>query len=102
MIENCIIIAVLAIILTASFAYVVMMKKRSGHCMGCPYSKQCGGNCTQNKPRENDENAPARCDGSCGYCKECPTCGQKRASHSKNADKSGKNSAKKTKNSRKS
>lgn len=45
MIENIIIIAVVAAIIAAIVTYLVRAKKRGEHCIGCPYAKQCGGNC---------------------------------------------------------
>ena len=40
-------IAIAAIVLTlsASVFYIVRAKKRGEKCVGCPYAKQCGGNC---------------------------------------------------------
>ena len=40
-------IAIAAIVLTLSAAvfYIVRAKKRGEKCVGCPYAKQCGGNC---------------------------------------------------------
>ncbi len=43
--ENFIIIAVLLIIIGAVIFYIVKSKKRGDKCIGCPYAKQCGGNC---------------------------------------------------------
>ena len=44
--ENFIIIAVLLIIIGAVIFYIVKSKKRGDKCIGCPYAKQCGGNCS--------------------------------------------------------
>ena len=43
--ENIIIIAVVAAIVAGSIVYLARAKKRGEHCIGCPYSKQCGGKC---------------------------------------------------------
>ncbi len=41
-----IIIAVVALILTAAVIYIYKAKKRGEKCIGCPYSKECSGNCS--------------------------------------------------------
>jgi len=38
-------IAVVALTLSAAVFYIVRAKKRGEKCVGCPYAKQCGGNC---------------------------------------------------------
>ena len=40
-------IAIAAIVLTlsASVFYIVRAKKRGEKCVGCPYARECGGNC---------------------------------------------------------
>lgn len=40
-----IIIVLLAVILVAAILYIYKAKKRGEKCIGCPYSKQCSGNC---------------------------------------------------------
>lgn len=45
MIENIIIIAILAAIIGGIILYLIRAKKRGETCIGCPYSKQCGGKC---------------------------------------------------------
>lgn len=41
------IIAIIAIMLAVGGAlfYIIRAKKRGQKCIGCPYSKQCGGKC---------------------------------------------------------
>ncbi len=51
--ENIIIIAIVAAIIAAAVIYVIRAKKKGAHCIGCPYSKQCGGNCQSDK-KKND------------------------------------------------
>lgn len=43
--ENIIIIVITAAIITAVVIYLLNSKKRGETCIGCPYSKQCGGKC---------------------------------------------------------
>ncbi|MBQ8303930.1 MAG: FeoB-associated Cys-rich membrane protein [Clostridia bacterium] len=43
--ENYIIIAVLVLIIGAAAFYLIRAKKSGAKCVGCPYAKQCGGNC---------------------------------------------------------
>ena len=43
MIENIIIIAILAAIIGGIILYLIRAKKRGETCIGCPYAKQCGG-----------------------------------------------------------
>ena len=40
-------IAIAAIVLTlsASVFYIVRAKRRGEKCVGCPYARECGGNC---------------------------------------------------------
>ena len=38
-------IAVIVLIVGAAVFYIVRAKKRGEKCVGCPYAKQCGGNC---------------------------------------------------------
>lgn len=40
-----IIIVLLAVILVAAILYIYKAKKRGEKCIGCPYSKECQGNC---------------------------------------------------------
>lgn len=54
MIKNIIVIAVIAVIITAIVIYLVHAKKRGEHCIGCPYAKQCGGNCHSEDKRQNN------------------------------------------------
>ena len=42
-------IAAIALIIGAAIFYIVRSKKRGQKCIGCPYAKQCGGNCGTNK-----------------------------------------------------
>ena len=43
--ENVIIIAVLVLITAGIVGYLSRAKKRGETCIGCPYSKECGGKC---------------------------------------------------------
>jgi radical SAM protein with 4Fe4S-binding SPASM domain len=45
MIENIIIISVLVLIIGAVSFYIYKAKKKGQKCIGCPYSKNCKGNC---------------------------------------------------------
>ena len=38
-------IAAVVLIVGAAVFYIVRAKKRGEKCVGCPYAKQCGGNC---------------------------------------------------------
>lgn len=38
----------LVVIIGAAVAYIIRAKKRGIKCVGCPYAKQCGGNCSGN------------------------------------------------------
>ena len=52
------ILAIVAIVLIVGGAvlYIVRAKQRGEKCVGCPYAKQCGGNCQGgcNKSQGND------------------------------------------------
>ena len=43
--ENFIIILIVAAIVIGILIYLRRAKKRGEACIGCPYAKQCGGNC---------------------------------------------------------
>ncbi len=43
--EDIIIIAILLGLSAMSIIYIYRAKKRGSGCIGCPYSKQCGGKC---------------------------------------------------------
>ena len=47
--ENIIIIVILLVIVGGIGYYLYRAKKRGQKCIGCPYSKGCGGNCGTNK-----------------------------------------------------
>ena len=47
--ENWIIVLILAAMVAAILVYLLRAKKRGETCIGCPYSKQCDGNCSHNK-----------------------------------------------------
>lgn len=38
-------IAAIVLIIGAAIFYIVRAKRRGEKCVGCPYAKQCGGNC---------------------------------------------------------
>lgn len=42
MIENIIAILVIAAIASGAAFYIYKQKKHGAHCIGCPYSKECG------------------------------------------------------------
>ncbi len=44
-----IITIILLAIIGFAVGYIVKSKKRGEKCIGCPYSKQCGGNCGDNR-----------------------------------------------------
>ena len=44
-ITNIIIVAILVAVFTAIVFYLIKSKRRGDKCIGCPYSKQCGGCC---------------------------------------------------------
>lgn len=43
---NIIIIVIILCIVGGIVFYLVRAKKRGQHCIGCPYAKQCGSNCS--------------------------------------------------------
>lgn len=46
MLENIIIISLLLVIAGLIIFYIIKSKKRGDKCIGCPYAKNCGGNCS--------------------------------------------------------
>lgn len=46
-----IVIAAIALIIGAAVFYIVRAKRRGEKCVGCPYSKQCGGSCGKAQAR---------------------------------------------------
>ena len=46
-IEDIVIIAVLVVIVASISMYLIRAKKRGQKCIGCPYSKGCGGKCSK-------------------------------------------------------
>lgn len=53
-IVNIIAIAVILLIVGGAVFYLIRAKKRGEKCVGCPYAKQCGGNCGQSKSNKVD------------------------------------------------
>ena len=49
MVENIIIIVILALIVAGAVLYLRREKKKGSKCIGCPYGGSCGGNCSDNK-----------------------------------------------------
>ena len=45
MMENAIVVILLAAIVGGIVWYLIKSKKRGKTCTGCPYAKQCGGKC---------------------------------------------------------
>ena len=53
-------IAAIVLIVGAAIFYIVRAKRRGEKCVGCPYAKQCGGNCNgscghADAKKDNDE-----------------------------------------------
>lgn len=44
-IVNTVVVIILVAIIAAIVLYIFRQKKRGVTCIGCPYAKQCGGNC---------------------------------------------------------
>ncbi len=44
-IPELIIIAIVVLIVATAIIYIYRAKKRGQKCIGCPYSKECNGNC---------------------------------------------------------
>lgn len=47
--DDIIITAVVAAIIIGITVFLIRAKNRNEHCIGCPYSKQCGGSCDDKK-----------------------------------------------------
>lgn len=45
MIDDIIVIGILALIIGGIILYLVRARKRGEKCVGCPYAKQCAGKC---------------------------------------------------------
>ena len=41
-----IVIAIVVLIVGLALAYIIREKKRGVKCVGCPYARTCGGNCS--------------------------------------------------------
>ena len=41
-----IVLLVIALAIGGAIFYIIRSKKRGQKCVGCPYSKECGGNCS--------------------------------------------------------
>lgn len=52
MLGNIIGIAVIILIVGGATAYIIIAKKKGQKCIGCPYSKTCGGACTSCSPQK--------------------------------------------------
>ncbi len=46
--ENVVLVLILLAIVAGIIWYLIGAKKRGEACIGCPYSKQCGGKCNGN------------------------------------------------------
>lgn len=44
--QNIIIAAILIFLVACIIGYLIKAKKRGQTCIGCPYAKQCGSNCS--------------------------------------------------------
>ncbi len=56
--ENIIVIVIVVCIIGSIVCYLYRAKKRGETCIGCPYSKQCGGNCSggcDNSKKDNQK-----------------------------------------------
>ena len=47
-------IGVIALIVGSAIFYIVRAKRRGEKCVGCPYAKQCGGNCGAHAKKSDD------------------------------------------------
>ena len=47
--ENVIVVLILVAVAACIIWYLIRNKKRGEKCIGCPYAKQCKGNCGNNK-----------------------------------------------------
>ena len=48
-------IAAIIIIVGSAVFYIIRAKRRGEKCVGCPYSKQCSGNCGAHQKASADE-----------------------------------------------
>ena len=59
MMKNIIIVIIILAIVISICVYLYKEKKRGTKCIGCPYGKQCGGNCSgkcqEDKPSHKAE-----------------------------------------------
>lgn len=53
--ENYIAIAVIIAIAGAITAYLIIAKKRTNTCIGCPYAKNCKGSCNNQQRKESSD-----------------------------------------------
>ncbi|MGI6608431.1 MAG: hypothetical protein ACOX1F_05595 [Erysipelotrichaceae bacterium] len=58
--EDIIVILILLIMVAGIILYLAGSKKRGEVCIGCPYSKQCGGNCKSNNYKIKDNSNKKR------------------------------------------
>ena len=54
LITNILAIAAIVFVVGGAVLYMVLAKKRGEKCIGCPYAKQCGGNCNGGCTGMND------------------------------------------------
>ena len=47
--ENVVIIVMVVLIVFLATLYIVRAKKRGEKCIGCPYSKECSGKCSEKR-----------------------------------------------------
>lgn len=50
-----IVILIIAVILSSAAYYIYKEKKNGNKCIGCPYGKQCNGNCSTQTDDETDK-----------------------------------------------
>ena len=50
--ENIIIIGIVVLIVVGIISYLYKQKKQGAKCVGCPYAKKCGGNCSNDSDKK--------------------------------------------------
>ncbi len=53
--KDIIIVLFIVIVIGAALLYLIRAKRRGEKCIGCPYSKQCGGSCHSAEKTEENE-----------------------------------------------
>lgn len=55
--ESILAIVFIGLIVGGALTYVVLAKKRGQKCIGCPYTKSCGGSCHSHAEHHSDGDA---------------------------------------------